>query len=118
MPAIPNHTEVPVFDVNQLRNVCMEDQELMRELVTALIDDANQQIPVLKDAVEHADSTRAARLAHYVKGACANVGAASMAALLKSIESSAIAGNFSACRTSLVNLSAELQKFSTEAAAL
>jgi len=113
---MPNQTEVPVFDLNQLRNVCMEDQELMREVVTALIDDATLQIPALRDAVEHADATGAARLAHYVKGACANVGAASMVVLLKSIEGSAIAGNFTACRTSLANLSAELQKFSFEAA--
>jgi HPt (histidine-containing phosphotransfer) domain-containing protein len=113
---MPNETEVPVFDLNQLRNICMEDQELMRELVTALIDDASQQIPVLKDAVEQADSNRTARVAHYIEGACANVGAASMAAVLRNIETSAIAGNFSDCRTSLANLSAELQKFSSEAA--
>ena len=75
-----------VFDINQLRNVCMEDSELMREVVTALIDDATNQISNLSDAVEHADANRCARVAHYVKGACANVGAVSMAALLKQIE--------------------------------
>jgi len=107
-----------VFDINQLRNVCMEDSELMRELVTALIDDATKQLPTLSDAVEHADATRCARVAHYVKGACANVGAVSMAALLKQIENSATAGDFDACRTSLNNLTAEFRKFSSEAATL
>jgi HPt (histidine-containing phosphotransfer) domain-containing protein len=115
---MPKQTEVAVLDLDQLRDVCMEDRELMRELATSLIDDANVQIPALADAVENADATRCGRLAHYVKGACANVGAASMAALLKSIERNAAAGDFGACRASLLNLTAELQKFSSKAASL
>jgi HPt (histidine-containing phosphotransfer) domain-containing protein len=107
-----------VFDIDQLRNVCMEDSELMRELVTALIDDATTQIPALSDAVERADPNRCARLAHYVKGACANVGAVSMVVALKQIENNAKAGDFDACRASLSNLTAELQKFSSETATL
>ncbi len=111
-----NQNEATVLDVDQLRDVCLEDYELMRELVTSLIDDANKQMAGLEDAVEHADATRCARLAHYVKGACANVGAVSMVSILRSIERSAGVGDFSACRTSLANLSAELQKLSTQAA--
>lgn len=111
-------TEGLVFDRDQLRNVCMHDAELMRDLVTALIEDASSQIPALEEAVEQADSARCARLAHYVKGACANVGAVSMADLLKTIELSAKAGDFDSCRASLANLGSELRKFSTEAAAL
>ncbi len=113
-----NEREATVLDIGQLRDICMEDTELMRELVTSLIDDAGSQIPALQDAVEHSDAARCARVAHYVKGACANVGAVSMAALLKSIERSATAGDFAACRTSLLDLSRELEKFSSEAAAL
>ena len=47
-----------VFDIDQLRNVCMEDSELMRELVTALIDDATKQLSVLSHAVEHGDANQ------------------------------------------------------------
>ena len=107
-----------VFDIDQLRNVCMEDSELMRELVTALIDDATKQLPALSDAVEHADATRCARVAHYVKGACSTVGAVSMAFLLRQIERSAAAGDFDACRASLSSLTDEFRKFSTETATL
>jgi len=115
---MPDVAEARVFDIDQLRNICMEDAELMRELATSLITDATAQIPALWDAVEHADGTRCARLAHYVKGACANVGAASLAALMKSIERSAQAGDFAACRASLGGMQAELEKFSSEAATL
>lgn len=115
---MPELTETPVFDLNQLRNICMEDTELMRELVDALVDDATSQIPALTDAVEHADATRCARLAHYVKGACANVGAVALAVLMKRIERSASTGDFSDCRESLRSLNTELQKFSAETATL
>jgi HPt (histidine-containing phosphotransfer) domain-containing protein len=115
---MPSQTVLAVLDLNQLRDVCMEDAELMRELATSLIDDTASHIPELAEAVDQADSPRCASLAHYVKGACANVGAASMAALLKTIELDAKAGDFGACHASLVRLAAELQKFSAEAAAL
>jgi len=115
---MPELAAAPVFDINQLRNICLEDTELMRDLAVSLINDATAQIPALHDAVERADGALCARLAHYVKGACANVGAASLAALMKSIECSAIAGDFAACRASLGGISAELEKFSSETASL
>jgi len=115
---MPSQITLAVLDLNQLRDVCMEDAELMRELATSLIDDTTSHMPELAEAVELADSPRCARLAHYVKGACANVGAASMAALLKTIEVDAKAGDFGACQVSLASLAAELQKFSAEAATL
>ena len=112
------HDETTVLDIEQLRDVCMEDTELMRDLVTTLIDDARTKVPLIEDALDHADATSCARLAHYVKGACANLGASSMAAILKNIERDAIAGDFGACRASLGSLSAELEKFSVEAATI
>jgi len=115
---MPDLARAPVFDVEQLRNICMDDTELMRELTAALIDDATAQIPALRQAVEQADAAKCARLAHYVKGACANVGAASLAALMKNIELSAKANDFPACRASLGIMPTELKKFSSEAASL
>ncbi|HKW96883.1 MAG TPA: Hpt domain-containing protein [Bryobacteraceae bacterium] len=112
---MPTLNEAAVLDMDQLRNVSMDDPELMRELVAALIEDTTAHIPMIQDAVEQADATKCARTAHYVKGACANVGAMSMAALLKTIELCAKTGDFCGCRTSLANLSAELEKFSAQA---
>jgi HPt (histidine-containing phosphotransfer) domain-containing protein len=111
-------TEALVLDTNQLRNVCMDDTELMRELVASLVDDANAKIPAFREAVELADAPRCARLAHYIKGACANVGAVSLAALMKGIELSAQAGDFATCRASLASLTTELQRFASEAASI
>lgn len=118
MTEMPDLVEALVFDINQLRNICLEDAELMREVASSLVKDAAVQVAALQDAVSHADGTRCARLAHYVKGACANVGAVSLAALMKNIEFSARAGDFAACRASLSNAPSELEKFSSETASL
>ena len=115
---MPDLAEAPVFDIDQLRNICMNDTELMRDLAVSLINDATTQIPALQQAVDQGDGVKCARLAHYVKGACANVGAASLAALMKSIERSAQTGDFAKCRASLGEMSAELEKFSSESASL
>jgi HPt (histidine-containing phosphotransfer) domain-containing protein len=49
---MPDLAEAAVFDANQLRNICMEDVDLMRELAVSVVDDASSQIPALTDAIE------------------------------------------------------------------
>jgi HPt (histidine-containing phosphotransfer) domain-containing protein len=107
-----------VLDICQLRNVTLDDEVLMREVVRALLVDASQRINELCGAVERADSAECARLAHTAQGACGNVGAASMAALFWSIERHARTGDFSSCKSTLENLSVELDKLRSEADAV
>ena len=64
-----------VLDRAQLREVTLEDEALMRELLDALIADTELQMPLLDMAIRRTDLQQCARLAHYCKGACANVGA-------------------------------------------
>ena len=64
-----------VLDRAQLREVTLEDEALMRELLDALIADTEQQMPLFDMAIRRTDLQQCARLAHYCKGACANVGA-------------------------------------------
>src|ERR1700730_948432 len=92
-----------VLDICQLRNVTLDDEALMREVIRALVSDASQRIDELRGAVERADAAACARLAHSAQGACGNVGAASMAALFWSVEQQARNGNFSRCKSSLEN---------------
>jgi len=96
----------------------MDDQELMRELIAALIDDTSRQVLLLEAAIREADPVKCARLAHYSKGACANVGAESAAALLKHIEQRAKGGDFRECRVSLSALVEEMGRLRSEAASL
>ena len=102
----------------QLREITMDDPDLMRELIATLIDDTSRQILLLDLAIRECDPVRCARLAHYSKGACASVGAESAAALLKHIEQRAKGGDFNECRLSLTALAGEMSRLCSEAAAL
>ena len=48
---MPVQNENTVLDMDQLRNISMEDTELMRELAAALIEDATTHILKLQAAV-------------------------------------------------------------------
>ena len=98
-----------VLDREQLRAVTMDDENLMREILAAVIDDTSHQVNSLAAAIQIQDTGACARLAHYSKGACANVGANRIAALLTEIEYHAVAGALPECDRALRSLSGELE---------
>jgi HPt (histidine-containing phosphotransfer) domain-containing protein len=104
-----------VLDREQLREVTMDDEVLMREILAALIDDTSRQIQLLSQAIQEQNPQKCARLAHYSKGACANVGANRAAALLKQIELDAAAREFGECGASLGALAREVDLLRAEA---
>jgi HPt (histidine-containing phosphotransfer) domain-containing protein len=87
----------------------------MREILTALIDDTSRQIPLMELAIREGDSQKCARLAHYSKGACANVGAAAAAEVLKTMEHRAANHEFQECGESLSALVQALNLLRSEA---
>ena len=107
-----------VLDRAQLRDITLDDEDLMREIVAALIEDTSRQMPVLESAIRAEDPQKCMRLAHYSKGACANVGANAAAAVLKQIERKAAGREFPECRVSLANLAAEIERLRFEATAI
>lgn len=110
-----HNPDLSVLDREQLRNVTLDDEELMREVLTALIDDTSRQIQLLDYAIRARDAGETMRLAHYSKGACANVGAKTTAELLRQIERTAAQGDFDCCGESLHFLAGELEKLRAEA---
>lgn len=109
------------LDRDQLRDVTLDDEELMREILSVLIDDTSRQMPLLQAAIQDQDATRCMHLAHYSKGACANVGALAAAAILKDIERRAASRDFGECNAALTRLAAEvdvLRQAATSAASL
>jgi HPt (histidine-containing phosphotransfer) domain-containing protein len=107
-----------VLDRDQLREVTLDDDLLMREILAALVDDTKRQMVLLDAAIREQDATRCMRLAHYSKGACANVGASGAAAILKQIECKAAERNFPECEAALVKLAQEVDLLNSEATAL
>ena len=104
-----------VLDFSQLRNVTLNDETLMREVVDALVSDASQQIEQLTRAVQSGDMQACIKVAHNGHGACGNVGAASMAAVFSSLERQAADGDLNLCRSYVEELSVELEKLRREA---
>jgi HPt (histidine-containing phosphotransfer) domain-containing protein len=104
-----------VLDLCQLRNITLDDEELMREVVDALVSNTSHQIEELNRAVERADAVACARVAHSARGACGNVGAISLAALFSSVERDARSGDLTHCRSSVASLTVELEKLRSEA---
>jgi HPt (histidine-containing phosphotransfer) domain-containing protein len=107
-----------VLDLKQLQEITLDDDELMREVLTALIDDTGRQLTLLDSAIRQHDAQNCVRLAHYSKGACANVGANRAAATLKQMEADAARGDFGLCAEALQALQIELDQLRHEAAAL
>jgi HPt (histidine-containing phosphotransfer) domain-containing protein len=107
-----------VLDLSQLRNVTLNDETLMREVVRALVSDTSHKIEELHRAVERDDVSACVRVAHSAHGACGNVGAASLAALFYTVEQHAIQGDLDTCRSSLENLQTELEKLRSEASSI
>lgn len=99
---------ISVLDPEQLRDITMCDEELMREILDTLIRDTAEQIRLLSAAVRDGDAPGCARLAHYSRGACANVGANRAAAIFQQMESDARAGAIQKCSASVQSLAREL----------
>ena len=53
-----------VLDWQQLRDITLDDEELMREVLTTLLDDTSKQIALLDDAIRGQDQQKTMRLAH------------------------------------------------------
>ena len=104
-----------VLDRDQLRDITLEDEELMREILSALIEDTSQQLALLDSAIQARDPDRCKSLAHYCKGACANVGANAAAAVLRRMEQEALSRDFTQCAQSLKALGNELERLRAEA---
>ena len=99
-----------MLDRRQLRDITLDDDELMREVLTALLDDTGKQIALLDLAIRARNPQKTMQLAHYCKGACANVGANAVAAVLKRLEQEAARDSFADCAVSLCNLTQELER--------
>jgi HPt (histidine-containing phosphotransfer) domain-containing protein len=102
------------LDRAQLREITLEDEVLMRELLVALIADTERQLPLLESAIRNADSQRCARLAHYCKGACSNLGARAAAMVLTELERNAKIGAMAECSRQLAALAMEVDRLRTE----
>jgi HPt (histidine-containing phosphotransfer) domain-containing protein len=78
--------DLVAIDWEQLHQVSEDDPEFELELLTMLAEDVKIHVGDLRQAVVDRDIAAISNEAHYIKGASANVGIISIAALAKQIE--------------------------------
>ncbi|MBN2875278.1 MAG: response regulator, partial [Spirochaetales bacterium] len=104
----------PVFDRAGFLDRLMGDEELMRDICAAFIEDSPSQLANLEAALESGDVATAERAAHSIKGAAANVGGERVRALAYQIEKDAHIGALDAARSRLAGLGAGLKELQDE----
>ena len=73
------------------------DPELLREIVTMVLEDAPKQLAALASARDRSDTTEIKRVAHALRGAVSNLGAQSVVAALQELEAVARGGTAEDC---------------------
>jgi HPt (histidine-containing phosphotransfer) domain-containing protein len=82
----------------------MGDENLVRRIGMAFLDDMPVQIENLSSAIESGDSSAAGHQAHKIRGASANIGGEIMRDVASAMESAGIAGDIIRLKTLLPEL--------------
>lgn len=77
------------LNLQTLRDLFGDDNEVIREILEAYADDLQARSADLDAAANDRDRTRFGRIAHSLKGASANVGAADFAGVCAAVEKKA-----------------------------
>ena len=73
-------------NMDRLRQVSLDDDEFLLELLETYLEDADQQREGLAAAASEADPEMLAERAHRIKGGASNLGAESLAQLCEELE--------------------------------
>lgn len=109
---------IPAFDHEDTMRRLDQDQELLVTLLAVALDDIPNEIAGLAAALDLPDAASAARHAHSIKGAAANVGAAALADRAARIEILARAGNLAAAADLLMAAKHDFDAFAARIEAL
>ena len=94
------------FDREQLEHLAGGDKAFEKELLQLFVRDTENTLAQLEAAVSSENQTAVQSLAHYIKGASANVGAVGMSRAAAQLEKLAKTGNLKAASSSFRQLQA------------
>jgi len=92
----------------------MNDMSLMQQVAVNFIDDMPRQIAQLESLIAEGDEVAIARIAHKIKGACANMAALEMGELALQIESDAKQQQLTQLEQRLMQLRKSFDRLVTE----
>ena len=111
VPGRPAESEMVIFDSAGVLSRLEGDKELAQIVIASFLEDAPRQIHALGDLVESGDHAGAARLAHSIRGASANAGAASMTDLAAEMEKAADASEMQLVASRLSDLELQFNRY-------
>ncbi len=82
----------PVFDKEALRSRLMDDEDLVRTIGAAFLEDMPKQISALREHIDQGKAAPAGGQAHKIRGAAANVGGMALSAVAFEMEKAGKAG--------------------------
>jgi HPt (histidine-containing phosphotransfer) domain-containing protein len=95
----------------RLRQISDADSEFELELLNMLAVDLEAQLVNLQVAIEQQNADKLKHLAHYIKGAAANVGVISISSIAHNIEEKAIELQFAEVHQLILALTDQQQQF-------
>ncbi len=95
----------------RLHQISDADSEFELELLNMLATDMANQLVALQTAVDEQDADKLKHLAHYIKGAAANVGVNSISSIAHHIEERALELQFAEAGELVVALADQQQQF-------
>ncbi|MDQ8196878.1 Hpt domain-containing protein [Pelagicoccus enzymogenes] len=85
--------ELKLFAAESLLSRLMDDEELMRQVLQACLQDLSRNFELLKSSVEAGDESTASKVAHTLKGSAKNADLRALAAIALEIEEGLKAGD-------------------------
>jgi HPt (histidine-containing phosphotransfer) domain-containing protein len=101
------HPQALEIDWERLGQISDDDQEFQLELLNMLAADITDQLVALKNAISQQDSTELQQLAHYLKGAIANVGVNSMTSIARQLEDAGRSQQFDVAQSLLIDFNGQ-----------
>lgn len=95
----------------RLHQISENDSEFEWELLNMLAVDLEEQLVNLQVAIEQQDANKLKHLAHYIKGAAANVGVISISSITHEMEEKAIDHQFAEVQQLILALTNQQQQF-------
>ena len=102
--------DLPVFDRAALLDRCLDDEDLVQEVLRVFQETMPQRIRELKEALSVGDAPAVRMAAHAIKGMAGNIGAMALSALAGEMETAAHAGDLDAMRARLDELGIRFEK--------
>jgi len=91
--------EPPILDRDGMRQRMMQDDDLIRTISAAFLEDIPAQLKALRDALDQDLAEEVQRRAHAVKGAAANMGGERLRGVAFNVETAAKAGDLARAGT-------------------